>query len=290
MDYHVDSDGRTSTPVRTTPIIPITLLALACSGPASPPVPTVATTVAPTGWLLDRLLENDARVLVLVGPGDNPHTWTATDAVARDVASAKLYVRVGIPIERSPWFVAVQRHHDLAVVDLERIEDHSHQHPHTDPHPWTDPRVLRDHLGILAPALITAFPDAAARITHRTAALELELDGLDRELEQTLAPCRGRAFLVFHPAWGALAERYGLEQLAVEVEGKDPLDAELVELGESIRAKGIRTLLLQPQIKRNAALAIAESFGLQTADVDPLARDLPAALRHFAATVAEDCR
>jgi zinc transport system substrate-binding protein len=251
----------------------------------------VATTVAPTGWVLDRLLAEDTRVVVLVGPGDNPHTWTATDTLARDVAAARVYVRVGIPIEGSPWFRAVQAHHDLALVDLEQPpEPHDHSVPHADPHPWTDPLTLRRHLDTLVPALTAAFPDAAERITDRAEVLDHELDALDRELEGILAPCRGRAFLVFHPAWSALAERYGLEQISVEAEGKDPLDAELVALGETIRARDIRTLLLQPQIKRNTALAVAESFGLPTAEVDPLARDLPAALRRFAATVAEDCR
>ncbi len=276
--------------MRTPRIFSLALLALACSGPAPTPVPTVATTVAPTGWLLDRLLAEDVHVLVLVGPGDNPHTWTATDALARDVAAARIYVRVGIPIESSPWFRAVQAHQNL-LVDLEpSSEPHDHSHPHADPHPWTDPATLRRHVTMLVPALTSAFPDHGQRIADRAAVLDRELEALDRELEETLAPCRGRAFLVFHPAWSALADHYGLEQISVEAEGKDPLDAELVELGDTIRAKGIRTLLLQPQIKRNTALAVAESFGLPTAEVDPLARDLPAALRHFAATVAEDCR
>ncbi len=34
-------------------------------------------------------------------------------------------------------------------------------------------------------------------------------------------------FIVFHPAWGYFAEAYGLEQVPVEIEGKEPKPSQL---------------------------------------------------------------
>lgn len=105
---------------------------------------------------------------------------------------------------------------------------------------------------------------------------------LDSELTTTLEPIAGSAFFVFHPAWGYFADAYGLEQVAIESEGKEPSEAELTRLARLARQRGIRTVFVQPQISGSAARAVAHAVGAELEVLDPLERDVAANLRRVA--------
>jgi zinc transport system substrate-binding protein len=86
----------------------------------------------------------------------------------------------------------------------------------------------------------------------------------------------------FHPSWGNFADAYGLVQVPIEIEGKDPKPAHLKELIEHAREKGINVIFVQPQFStKNAKLVACEIDG-QVVFADPLAADWLANLRQVA--------
>jgi zinc transport system substrate-binding protein len=117
--------------------------------------------------------------------------------------------------------------------------------------------------------------------------LEQRLDELDETIRRTLAPVRGRSFLVFHPAWGYLADEYGLKQVAIEIEGKAPADHELTALQQFARDEQVNVVFVQPQISGQAADAVAAAIGGRLEVLDPLAADVAANLRRVAGALAE---
>jgi zinc transport system substrate-binding protein len=123
---------------------------------------------------------------------------------------------------------------------------------------------------------------------HRTeydrnlAVVQRQLDELDQTLAAKLAPLKGKAFFVFHPAWGYFADDYGLRQVSVEVEGKEPSDRELTQLQQQARQSGIKVVFVQPQFGGRSARAVAETAGARLEKADPLPADLPAGLIQIA--------
>ncbi len=100
-----------------------------------------------------------------------------------------------------------------------------------------------------------------------------DIDRLDAELRSLLTPREGMKFMVFHPSWGYFAQSYGLEQIPVEVEGKNPKPAHLKELIELGRREQISVIFAQPQFSRKSAEVIAREIGAQVVLIDPLAED-----------------
>jgi zinc transport system substrate-binding protein len=139
----------------------------------------------------------------------------------------------------------------------------------------------------LAQTLARLDPAHTGRYAANLAGLAAELDALDRELAATLAPLRGRRFLVFHPAWGYFAHAYGLEQVAVERGGKEPGPKALAALADDARRSGIRTVFVQPQFSQRTAETLAAAIGGRVVAVDPLAKDYPASLRAAARALVE---
>ena len=97
----------------------------------------------------------------------------------------------------------------------------------------------------------------------------------------SLAALDSRRFLVFHPAWGYFARRYGWQQLAAEHDGKEPNARELGRLIEYAKAQGIRMVIVQPQNNSKMAQALAQAIGGKLVVADPLAEDYFSSLREF---------
>ena len=79
-----------------------------------------------------------------------------------------------------------------------------------------------------------------------------------------------RKFLVFHPAWGYFADRYGLEQVAIEYQGKEPGAKAVARIISMAQKEGISVIFVQPQFDQRLARQIADSIEGQVIVVDPL--------------------
>src|SRR5262249_48962959 len=117
-----------------------------------------------------------------------------------------------------------------------------------------------------------------------------ELDALERRLEASLAPYRGQAFYVFHPAFGYFADAYGLRQESVESEGKPPTPRQLVKLIQKARADHVKIIFLQPRFNQQAAESIAQSLGGAVMPMDDLAYDVVENLNKIAVVVGNALR
>ncbi len=93
---------------------------------------------------------------------------------------------------------------------------------------------------------------------------------------------QGQQFMVFHPAWGYFAHSYGLQQVPVEIEGKDPKPAQLKALIEHARENQIKSIFVQPQFSSKSAKLVAKEIGGQVTVADPLASDWYINLREVA--------
>jgi zinc transport system substrate-binding protein len=99
------------------------------------------------------------------------------------------------------------------------------------------------------------------------------LKNLDQYIQAKLKNMPSHTFLVFHPAWGYFARQYGLEQIAIEKEGKEPGPQDLAKTISLAREKGIKLVIVQPQFSKSQAQMIASELGAKIIVLDPLAED-----------------
>jgi zinc transport system substrate-binding protein len=116
----------------------------------------------------------------------------------------------------------------------------------------------------------------------------LELVQLDMEIRGLLST--SGHFMVFHPSWGYFAKAYGLEQIPVEMEGKEPKPAQLRHLIKLAREKKIITLFVQPEFSRKSAELIAREIKGQVVVISPLAQDWGENLKETARKIKDALR
>jgi zinc transport system substrate-binding protein len=123
----------------------------------------------------------------------------------------------------------------------------------------------------IAAALAAVDSAHRARYEENLTAFLEEIDALDGELRSLFAASPGARFMVFHPSWGYFARAYGLEQVPIEIEGKEPKPAQLKALIQHAREHGIKVVFVQPQFSAKSAELVARDIGGRVAAVDPLA-------------------
>ena len=276
---------------RPSRLVEATIALLLCAGcapgdrdPAARPI--VAVSVPPQAYFVERLAGDLVEIEVMVPPGANPSTHNPTMPQMKAVARARIYVKVGHPAWpfESAWLDRLLAESSAAtVVNGARGAACAGE----DPHLWLSPACVRTVSDDLAAALIALLPDHRERIERAHEAFHLELDELDAEIRRTLAGVQGRTLLVQHPSWGSFARDYGLVQLAIESERKEPSPAELADVISTARERGVRDIFVQPQFAPLAAETVAAELGGRLRVVDPLSRDWAANLRATSRIFAE---
>ncbi len=79
--------------------------------------------------------------------------------------------------------------------------------------------------------------------------------------------------MIYHPNLAYLARDYGLEEVAVEFEGKEPPPSRLKYLIDLARTKKINTIFVQREYDSKNAKAIADEIGAEVVVIDPLSVD-----------------
>ncbi|HHI77003.1 MAG TPA: ABC transporter substrate-binding protein [Gammaproteobacteria bacterium] len=272
------------------PRLLLLLLSLICL-PAAGASLVVYASVPPVAEIARQVGGDHVEAHSLLRPGDNPVTFAPTPREMAALTRGRLYLAVGVPFERS-WLPRIQAMNPrLEVVRLgPPAQAHDHHHEGLDPHRWNDPLAviamagrIRDALARLDPAHAADYAAGQRRVAER-------MQALDRDIRQRLADLRQRHFLVYHPAWGHFARRYGLRQLAIQHEGKESSARWLAQLIEQARREGIRLVLVQPQFDRRLAHQVAHAIGARVETLDPLAPDYAAQLRRLAELLAETGR
>ncbi len=245
----------------------------------------VAVSVVPQRYFVEKIAGDAVKVVIVVPEGASPATYEPKPSQMGELAKCSLWFTIGVPFERAqkdrmlsalPNLKEIPTHGN---VKLRPIEGHSHDGhgPHCDhgddPHVWLSPSAVMIQARTIATALGELDPENRAVYMKNYAAFVAELASLDSELAELLSGSRGKAFMVFHPSWGYFAQDYGLEQIAVEVEGKEPKPAELAKMVDRAKYLGIKTVFVQPQFSTAAAEAIAKSIEGQVVPLNPLAED-----------------
>jgi zinc transport system substrate-binding protein len=114
-----------------------------------------------------------------------------------------------------------------------------------------------------------------------------KLDTLDADIRSSLNGLGNRTFIVYHPAWGYFARDYGLKQLGIERDGKEPQAAYMARLIQEAQERKIKVILVSPQFDTRSAETIAREIGGRVVSIDPEGSDYLDNMREVSAAFKE---
>ena len=275
--------------------------------------PRIFVSILPQRYFVQQIAPGEFEIDVMVQPGSSPATYEPTPRQMARLSEAELYFSIGVPLEQA-WlarmqasnpgveFVAMQQNVPTQPMpDFEELFAHNHDDHHThhehqhdhgahDPHVWLNTRHVKTMVQTIVSTLSTRNPDAAERYQANARAFAAHLDALHDSIAAQLQPLSKRSFLVFHPSWGYFAQEFDLQQIPIEIEGKEPTVRELGAIIDFARQKQISVVFVQKQFSQAVARSVAESIKGTVVSIDPLAEDYQANLRSIATVIAEELR
>jgi len=259
----------------------------------------VFVSILPTQYFVQRIGGDRVAAESLVKPGYSPETYSPTPQQMAQLASSRIYFRIGLPFENALLPKLERSFPQLSVVDLQegisltRLEEHNDEDGHghkggeLDPHTWLDPMLALAQARIIRDTLSKIDPEGGRDFDTNFQKLSAELEDLDRYLRETLAPYKNSTVYVFHPAYGYFCRAYGLRQKAITPGGKEPGAKYIATLIDDAKRERVRVIFVQPQFSDKAAKTIARAIDGSVVALDPLAYDYITNLKNMADKIVQ---
>ena len=256
----------------------------------------VAVTIPPEQEFAERVGGDHVRVILLVPPGADPHTYEPPPGILADVAVADMYAVVGSGIEfELIWQEKIAAlNPDMLIVDssrgLDLIAAGDGDRGRPDPHIWTSPKNAKVMVGNIRDGLIAVDPENADDYCRNADDYLEELDALDVEVAGAFAESGVKTVMVLHSSWAYLARDYGFTEVPIENEGKEPSPQRIEHLNRQAEEEQIRVIFASPEHSVRSAEVIAGTIGGRVVTVSPLEKDYIANMQHVASAFAGSSR
>lgn len=275
--------------------------------------PEISVSILPQKYFLEKIVKDKFDINVMVKAGASPHTYEPKTSQMKSLSNSKIYFYTGIEFEKA-WLdkfkksapntlfvdssagierIAMQEHsheeeqtHDKHKHDKKHDHEDEHEHEGLDPHVWLDPVLAKVQAKNIYDSVVSIDESNKDFYTKNYEEFLKELDLLDTQIKEILAPYSQKAFMVFHPSWGYFASRYNLEQIPIEMQGKEPKPNELIELVKDAKEHNIKIIFVSPQFSQKSAKTIASSIGGNVVAIDSLGENWANSLIDTATQIA----
>jgi zinc transport system substrate-binding protein len=246
---------------------------------------SIVTAFYPLQFVAQRVAGAHAAVRNLTQPGAEPHDLELTPKQVASLTTASLViyergfqpaVDEAVAQSENPQVIDITtivplRPLTAAGDDLGRGEGIDNDHA-LDPHVWLDPTLVVRIARVVENRLTTIDPDHAADYARNASTLNKQLRSLDRSFRSGLADCIRGEFMTTHAAFGYLAERYQLTQIAVSGLSPDsePSPVRIAQVQRLAQDHGLTTIFSETLVSPAVAQTIAGDLGLVTDVLDPI--------------------
>lgn len=250
----------------------------------------IYVSIAPLRPLVSGIVGNDFDIEVLVPTGASPESFEPAPRQFIAANQATAIFAIGLidfernllsKIEQKEKIINLSQGIELISGSCSHSHNcthpghngHSHHSHGIDPHIWTSPMALKIMARNTYDAISARYPDSV-KYKDNYEYIVARLDSLDHTVRRVCDKARTRQFVINHPALTYLARDYGLEQISIEHDGKEPSAKRLANVINQAREDGIKQIFYQATYPRSTVEIIADDIGAKATEIDPLREDI----------------
>jgi zinc transport system substrate-binding protein len=255
----------------------------------------ITVSILPQKTFVEKIAGNDFTVNVLIPPGTSPAAYSLLPSQMAEIAQSAIWFRMGyIAFELSWKDKIIAANTNMKVVDLSEgldliaagktTEGEKTILTGVDPHIWLSPALVKQMAAKMLTEISAINPTEKEKYQANYKAFIAEIDSLDVEIKEKLAPFTGGKIISFHPSLSYFAREYGIEQHSLESGGKEPTPQRMTEVIDLAKRENIKVIYIQGELDREHARVFAEETGGQVVQVRPLNPDWSGNLREMTQT------
>ncbi|MCK5834275.1 MAG: zinc ABC transporter substrate-binding protein [Lentisphaeria bacterium] len=218
--------------------------------------PEVTAGLPAVAYLAKEIGGEALKVTTLVSSKQDPHDFAATPALLQELKGSQLFLSCNLHFEEVIYERLKESFKSLKFVDLSKTVPR--EQLKRDSHIWLSVANLTKMATVINAELCKTFPEHSAVYKKNYAELLMLLTQTHQDFSKKLANHKGATFFVHHPAFGYFAQDYGLQQYAIENEGKNPSPKQLLRLIKLAKEAKVQLILLQPQFNQKPAKMLAD--------------------------------
>jgi hypothetical protein len=260
--------------------------------------PVLTVSIEPLRYFVQAIGGDNFQINTLVPAGASPETYELTPQQVVQASDSKAYFSIGtLGFEQTRLQKLVDNAPNLMVVNCSDSitllqNDHHHEHKtHAtdgiDLHTWMSTTSGKQIAHNVLRALCQVDSANASLYQHRHDSLVHHIDSLDSKIRKTLRPLTHRTFMIYHPALGYYARDYGLQQVSVEQDGREPSAERMQQLILQAQREKVKVVFIQEEQAGRAAKRIAESAKTKIISIAPLSAEWDKQMIHIAQTLAQ---
>jgi zinc transport system substrate-binding protein len=238
-------------------------------------------------------------ITVLVKPGMSAHNFEISPKQLIDLSKADVFFAIGLEFEQALLEKLKNINKDILIVDISKsvqkipMEAHSHKHENhkhnrLDPHVWTSVKNAQKMGKLIQKIFLQKLPSEKEYFDKNYERFLILTVELDNKIKQLLnKKIENRSFMIFHPAWGYFARDYDLEQIPIEIEGKEPGPEDLKNIFGISQKYNIKTIFVEPFHQSHSPKVIAGFINANISEIYPLAEQWDSNLLKVAQKIRE---
>ena len=241
----------------------------------------VSVSILPQKYFVEQIAGHLLQVNVLVPPGSSPHNYEVLPSQMKDLAKSKAWLQIGLLTFEDAWKEKLANiNKDLLIVNcsegispLAGDDHHEEGHEHAgafDPHVWLAPAEVKVLAHNTLKTLTNSFPEYAPEFEKNYSRFILKIDSLSTQINQKLAQLTNRNILIFHPALAYYARQFKLEQIPLELDGKEPSPKHMKDIVDLAHQQNIHVIFIQKEFDSAFAKQMAQEINGEVLVIDPL--------------------
>lgn len=222
-------------------------------------------------YLLREIVGDDYEINTLVRPGTNPETYDPQISSIRGLQNSQIFLQAGTAgFEENLVSKLRKETPSLKIADIGKgIERIKGSHSDRNGHDLGDPHIFNSvkNLEIIAQNIFEEVallnPAEKDRYEANYSYLLERLQDINSQIESLLSGSQGKAFLVIHPVLSYFARDYGMEQISIERDGKEPSPKQFQQRIEEARAKNVCVMLHDATMSSREAEIVSSELGIE---------------------------
>lgn len=266
-------------------------------GTARADTPNVVVSVKPIHSLVASIMQGVGEPKLIVEGAASAHTYSMKPSNSAALQDADVVFWVGhgleaflekplqalaegatiVALEDAPGLTKLKFREGGAFEPDDHADDEDHgaqEHAHAegyDAHLWLDPANAKAMAAAIEKALSAKDPANAITYEANLSALNANINSLDKEITDTLAPVKDKPFIVFHDAYQYFEHRYGVRAVgSITVSPETMPGAErLSQIRQKVAELGASCIFAEPQFEPKLINVVMEGTPARSGVLDP---------------------
>jgi len=242
----------------------------------------ITVSIAPFKYFIEEIASDDFKVNIMVPAGADPHTYEPFPEQINKLRKSVGYISNGYLGFEMNWldrFYETNRTMkrlslSYNIEPLNSVDHHEGGHVEgADPHYWVSPKCALIMASSVKGFLCELNPSQKQKYETGYQILISKIQEVDNKARELFLSVQNRSFMIYHPNLAYVARDYGLEEIPVEYEGKEPPPSRMRELIDRARKDHLKTIFVQREYDTKNAKAIAGEIGAHIILIDPLSEN-----------------